>query len=72
MTSMSHHAAPTGRRVSSPPPSSASAPPTERSGHGAGSAVQRSHCCSSEYSSTVHAVNVMWVPDLGLALRVCP
>ena len=39
MTSMSHHAAPTGRRVSPPPPSSPSALPTERSGHGAGSAA---------------------------------
>ena len=49
MTSMSHHDAPTGRRVSPPLPSSPSAPPTERSGHGAGSTVQ----AAADAASTV-------------------
>ena len=46
-TSISHHAAPTGRRDSPPPPSSPSAPPTERSGHGAGSAMQATAAATS-------------------------
>jgi hypothetical protein len=47
MTSICHHDAPTGRRVSPPLPSSPSAPPTERSGHGAGSAVQATAAAAS-------------------------
>ena len=47
MMSMSHHDAPTGRRVSPPLPSSPSAPPTERSGHGAGSVVQATAAAAS-------------------------
>ena len=46
-TSISHHAAPTGRRDSPPPPSSPSAPPTERSGHGDGSTVQATAAATS-------------------------
>eukprot|EP00966_Prymnesium_polylepis_P236282 5464239-Prymnesium_polylepis.1 len=47
MTSMSHHDAPTGRRVSPRPPLSPSAPPTERSGHGAGSTVHATAAAAS-------------------------
>ena len=46
-TSWSHHAAPTGRRVSPPPPSLPSALPTERSGHGDGSTVQATAAATS-------------------------
>ena len=54
--SMSHHAAPTGRRVSPPPPSSPSAPPTERPCHGDGSTVQ----ATAVAASTVIGATARW------------